>query len=201
MPHAARASAEACAAEALELREKHHMPNLADTKCFLGYARTQLGDTTDGIAQISRGIEEMVRTGYRIGGPHCMMLLAAAQSAAGAIGDGLETVERALNFNPQELVSRPEALRIRGELRLKQGNRQLAETDFRDSITMARSIGAKAWELRTGTSLTRLLRDSRRRGEARTTLAEIYNWFTEGFDTADLMDAKAILDELIDQQA
>src|SRR5262249_54018019 len=125
-------AAEACAARALELREKYHLPNLADTNCFLGYARTQLGGTIDGIVQIGRGIEEMVRTGYRIGVPHCMMLLAAAQSLAGAIKDGLETVERALNFNPQELVSRPEVLRIRGELRLKQGDRQLAEADFRD---------------------------------------------------------------------
>jgi tetratricopeptide (TPR) repeat protein len=189
-------AAEACAAEALELREKYHMPNLADTNCFLGYARVQLGGTTDGIVQIGRGIDEMVRTGYWIGVPHCMMLLAAAQSLAGAIKDGLETVERALNFNPQELVSRPEVLRIRGELQLKQGNRQLAEADFRDSIAMARSIGAKAWELRTTMSLARLLRDGGRRGEGRAMLAEIYNWFTEGFDTPDLKDAKALLDEL-----
>ena len=55
---------------------------------------------------------------------------------------------------------------------------------------------AKGWELRATTSLARLLRDTNRRDEARATLAEIYNWFTEGFDTADLKDAKALLDEL-----
>jgi predicted ATPase len=93
-------------------------------------------------------------------------------------------------------VWRPETLRIRGELRLKQGDRQLAEADFRDSIAMARNMGAKAWELRTTMSLARLLDGEGRRNEARAMLDEIYGWFTEGFDTADLKDAKALLDLL-----
>jgi len=57
-------------------------------------------------------------------------------------------------------------------------------------------MGAKAWQLRAAASLARLLRDSNRRNEARAMLAEIYTWFTEGFDTADLKDAKVLLDEL-----
>jgi predicted ATPase len=89
-----------------------------------------------------------------------------------------------------------ETLRIRGELRLEQGDRQLAEADFQESISMARSMWAKAWELRTTTSLAQLLAQQGRRDEARKMLAEVYNWFTEGFDTADLSDAKALLDEL-----
>jgi hypothetical protein len=189
-------AAEAFAAAALELFDKYHLPNLVSTKCLLGYARAQLGGTTDGIVQIGRGIDESVRIGNRAGVPFCMMLLAAAQSSAGAIKDGLETIERALNFNPQELVSRPETLRIRGELRLKQDNREQAESDFRDSLAMARSMGSKAWELRTSMSLARLLNSGGHRDEARTILAEIYGWFTEGFDTADLKEAKAFLDEL-----
>src|SRR5262249_35836825 len=95
-----------------------------------------------------------------------------------------------------EAFGRPETLRIRGELRLKQGNRQLAEADFRDSIAMARSMGAKAWELRTTMSLAGLLDNQGRRDEARMMLTDIYNWFTEGFDTADLKDSKTLLDEL-----
>jgi len=162
---------------------------------FLG-ARVQLGRTTDGIVQLGRGIDESIRSGTRLGLSFSIMLLAAAHSSAGAIEDGLETVERALNFNPQELVSRPEALRIRGELRLKQGHRQLAEGDFRESIAMARRMGAKAWELRTAMSLARLLDSEGHRIEARTSLAGIYNWFTEGFDTGDLKDAKALLQDL-----
>jgi predicted ATPase len=87
-------------------------------------------------------------------------------------------------------------LRLRGELRLKNGQPELAEADFGEAIALARQIGAKAWELRTTMSLARLLAKQARRDEARTMLADIYNWFTEGFDTADLKDAKALLDEL-----
>ena len=61
---------------------------------------------------------------------------------------------------------------------------------------MARGMSAKAWELRTTMSLARLLDSQGRRAEARAMLAEIYGWFTEGFDTADLKDAKALIDEL-----
>jgi len=85
---------------------------------------------------------------------------------------------------------------LRGELQTKQGWREAAEADFREALTLARRMGAKAWELRVATSLARLLRDTNRRDEAHTTLAEIYNWFTEGFDTADLKEAKALLEEL-----
>ena len=73
---------------------------------------------------------------------------------------------------------------------------ELAEADFREAITLSQKMSAKLLELRASTSLARLLRDTNRREEARNMLAEIYNWFTEGFDTADLKDAKALLDEL-----
>jgi predicted ATPase len=84
----------------------------------------------------------------------------------------------------------------RGELRLKQGHLQLAEADFREAIAFAQKMNAKAWELRATTSLARLLPDTNRRDEARAMLADIYNWFTEGFDTAHLKDAKALLEKL-----
>ena len=119
-----------------------------------------------------------------------------AQEREGAIADALETIEQALQANPDELVYRPETLRLRGELRLKQGQTELAEADFREAIALAQKMGAKAWELRATMSLARLLAKQGRRDEARTMLAEIYGWFTEGFDTADLKDAKALLDEL-----
>jgi hypothetical protein len=121
---------------------------------------------------------------------------AEAQQREGAFADALDTIEHALYVNPTELVCRPETFRVRGELRLIQGQIELAEADFRDSLAMARSMGAKAWELRATTSLARLLASQGRRDEVRPMLADIYNWFTEGFDTADLIDAKALLDEL-----
>jgi predicted ATPase len=71
-----------------------------------------------------------------------------------------------------------------------------AERCFRTGIEVARKQHAKLWELRATTSLARLLRDTGRRDEARAMLADIYDWFTEGFDTADLKDAKALLEEL-----
>jgi tetratricopeptide (TPR) repeat protein len=190
-------SAEALAAHALDLCEKHRFPNeAAVSQCLLGYARAQLGRAAEGIALIRQGIDALVQIGNRISLTGRLKNLAAAQLCAGAIGDALETVEQALNFNPENAVDVPEMLRIRGELRLKQGDRQMAEADFHDSIAMARSTGAKAWELRATMSLARSLDGEGRRGEARTMLADIYGWFTEGFDTADLKDAKALLDEL-----
>ena len=86
--------------------------------------------------------------------------------------------------------------RLRGELRLENREEELAEADFREAIALAQKLGAKSWELRATMSLARLLKEQGRRDQARTMLAEIYGWFTEGFDTADLKDAKALLEEL-----
>jgi predicted ATPase len=72
----------------------------------------------------------------------------------------------------------------------------MAETDFRDAITLDQKMSAKLWELRATMNLARLLASQGHRDEARTMLAEIYGWFSEGFDTADLKDAKALLDRL-----
>jgi class 3 adenylate cyclase/tetratricopeptide (TPR) repeat protein len=192
-------SAEAMAARALELCEKHRFPSVAaDSRCALGHARAQLGHAADGIALIRQGIDTWVQIKHRIRVPLYITSLAAAQLRVGAIGDALETVEQALNFNPEEVVGRPETLRIRGEVRLKLGDLRLAEADFRDSIAMARSMGAKAWELRTTMSLAQLLASQGSHDEAYAMLTDIYNRFTEGFDTADLKEAKALLDELSD---
>jgi predicted ATPase len=110
--------------------------------------------------------------------------------------DALEMIEQALQGHRDALVYRPETLRLRGELRLKQGQTDPAEADFREAIALAQKISAKGLELRATISLVWLLRDTNRRDEARAGLAEIYGWFTEGFDTTDLKDAKALLDEL-----
>ena len=72
----------------------------------------------------------------------------------------------------------------------------VSERDFREAIELSRKIGAKSPELRTTACLARLLRDTGRPNDARTMLAEVYNWFTEGFDTADLKHPKALLNEL-----
>ena len=90
-----------------------------------------------------------------------------------------------------------ELYRLKGELLLLQNaGANEAESCVREAIEVARHQQAKSWELRATMSLARLLKSQGRRGEARTMLGEIYGWFTEGFDTADLKDAKALIDEL-----
>jgi predicted ATPase len=136
----------------------------------------------------------MLRTGQGIQLPECTAWLAQALGREGDVLGALDTVEQALRY--PIVRYRPEVLRIRGELRLQQGSAELAEADFRHAVTLARSMGAKSLELRATLSLARLLAQQRRRDEVRTLLAEIYNWFTEGFDTTDLREAKALLDHL-----
>jgi len=113
---------------------------------------------------------------------------------------------KALEFFDQDLATvsatghhslEPEMHRIKGELLLMQDSSKTeADRAFRTAIDVARRQSAKSWELRATTSLSRLLVKQGRRNEARQMLSEIYNWFTEGLDTADLTDAKALLDEL-----
>jgi predicted ATPase len=103
--------------------------------------------------------------------------------------------------HPNELEIRhneAEIHRLKGELRLGQGdaNAEEAQSYFERAIEIARRQSAKSWELHATMSLARLLASQGRRYEARAMLTEIYGWFTEGFDTADLKDAKALLDEL-----
>ena len=190
--------AEASAARALDFAEKHQMPQpAAYTRFALGQARAQLGRTTEGIALIRQGLAAMLEIGMRLTVPYVIAELAVAQERDGAIANALETVEQALQAYPQELLNyRPEALKLRGELRYRQGQTELAEADFRESIALAQKMRAKHPELRSTLSLARLLDSQGKRAEARAMLAEIYGWFTDGFDTADLKDARALLDQL-----
>jgi predicted ATPase len=95
-------------------------------------------------------------------------------------------------------LNEAEVYRLKGEAILMRDSSATAaaETCFRKAIEIAKGQSANWWELRATNSLARLLRDTNRRDEARGMLAEIYNWFTEGFDTRDLKDAKALLNEL-----
>jgi len=111
----------------------------------------------------------------------------------------MTALDEALMFaETEEHYYEAELHRLRGELLLMRtdADREGAERCFRKAIDIARRQSAKSWELRANTSLARLLREMNRRNEARGMLADIYNWFTEGFDTADLKDAKTLLDEL-----
>ena len=108
----------------------------------------------------------------------------------------MATIEQALDANPDELIYRPLLLNCRGTLRIRLEQPELAENDFREAISLSQKMGAKTLELRASISLARLLCKTGRPVEARPMLAEIYNWFTEGFDTDDLKEAKALLEEV-----
>jgi class 3 adenylate cyclase len=188
--------AELAASQALAISDEHGFPIPRNqSRSMLGWARAQLGRAGEGVALIRQALAGLAE-GRRLNVTDQLTRLAEAQALDGKNGDALNTIEEALQANPEELYFRPETFRIRGILRLKVGQTQLAETDFHDAIALAQKMSAKAWELRATMSLARVLATQSHREEARAMLADIYGWFTEGFDTADLIDAKALLDEL-----
>jgi predicted ATPase len=86
--------------------------------------------------------------------------------------------------------------RLRGDLQLARSAKAEADISYQQGLEISRSQGAKLWEIRAATSLGRLWRDQGNRREAHDLVAPVYDWFTEGFDTPDLVDAKALLDQL-----
>jgi class 3 adenylate cyclase/tetratricopeptide (TPR) repeat protein len=191
------ARAEALAGEALASCEEHGFPLAATyARVPLGLARAELGRIGEGVALLHQALAGATELGSSHTITELLTCFAEAQALDGAVADALRTINDALQANSQELFLRPETLRVRGELRVRQGDSRLAEADFREAISLAQKMSAKAWELRATMSLARLLRQQGKVEEARQLLSEIYNWFTEGFDTADLKDAKALLDEL-----
>ncbi len=158
------------------------------------------GRPEDGITQICEGLAACHAIGVELWRPYFLCLLAEAYMETGRIDDGLATLTEALAAadEHENHHNRAEIHRLKGELLLRQNAYSTVEAQrcFQRAIEIARTQSAKSWELRATTSLARLLGKQNRREEARTMLAEIYGWFTEGFDTADLKDAKALLDEL-----
>jgi predicted ATPase len=138
--------------------------------------------------------------GLQNGRSFYVTLLAKAYVDTGRLNDGLGPLTEALAAADKNEIRQYEAelQRLKGQLLLKQDGTNTAEvqTCFQRAIEIARNQSAKSFELRTTTSLARLLNEQGKRDEARTMLAQIYRWFTEGFDTADLKDAKAPLDKL-----
>jgi tetratricopeptide (TPR) repeat protein len=118
----------------------------------------------------------------------------------GRIDDGLRALMEALAVEHENRFYEAETYRLKGELLLRQddSNAKEAHGCYERAIEIARKQSTKSLELRATTSLARLLKKQGLHDDARVTLADIYNWFTEGFDTADLQDAKALLDELGD---
>jgi predicted ATPase len=165
-----------------------------------GWALAEQGQGEAGLAQFREGIPAYCDTGGAWQ-PHLLGLLAETYAKVGQSEAGLRTVAQALARvdATEERSYEAELYRLRGELTLQVPGRNLeleAEAAFQKALKIARRQEAKSWELRAATSLARLWQQQGKRAEAHRMLSDVYNWFTEGFDTKDLQEAKALLDEL-----
>jgi predicted ATPase len=163
-----------------------------------GWALAKLGRQEEGIVQIREGLKTAQKAEDVLYLPGLLAVLASAYCEAGQAEEGLEALTQAFDLTSRTgcAINEPSLYLCKGVLLLLKAEFDDAESCFRRAIEAARKRCARLPELRATTSLARLLRDSGRRDEARGMLAEIYNWFTEGFDTADLKEAQALLEEL-----
>ena len=163
-----------------------------------GAALVGLGATEEGIVRIQQGLTETRRKGATFYVPFGLAFLADALARRGdhaealaAAREGLEVASKTGEHIWDAELRRLAGIALVGLNRLEEG-----QTAFDEALTIARRQQAKSYELRTATSLARLWGELGRRAEARKLLAPIYDWFTEGLDTADLEDARRLLDEL-----
>ena len=165
-----------------------------------GWLFTETGKASDAVRAITSGITSLRSTGAVLYEPRHLWYLAMAYAELGqpddarrCIDDAIDKVERS-----KEKWCEAEVHRIAGEIALKSPapDAEKAEAYFERALAVARQQQAKSWELRAAMSMARLWRDQGKRQQARELLAPVYGWFTEGFDTRDLKEAKALLEEL-----
>jgi predicted ATPase len=165
-----------------------------------GLALIQKGQVAEGMVLIHRGLTAWEADGGRQGIPGVKSVLAEGMAQLGDLDEALVLIDEAIAQTErpgwEERQYYAEALRIRGRLLSLKGDPAGAERGYITSLDWARTQQAKSWELRTATSYARLMRDQGRAREAFELLAPVFGWFTEGFDTLDLKEAKALLDEL-----
>jgi predicted ATPase len=188
--------------EAIDIARAQCMPVVENVRVpiWQSPALLELGQLEECVHQLRSGLQAWRQIGGNLLAPFCLGVLADAlgrmgrvKEALGVIDEGVAEVEAR-----GERCHEAELHRIKGELMFKQGRRlhREAEACFRKSITVALEQNTRSWELRAVTSFARLLADEGKRTEAHDLLEPIYNWFTEGLDTADLKDAKTLLNEL-----
>jgi class 3 adenylate cyclase/tetratricopeptide (TPR) repeat protein len=192
---------EQVASEDLDLATEQVLPFFGAHAMVLGgWAAVNRGQGEAGLEKIREGIDAFRATGSAVELSHWLGLLAEACGDTERPEEGLRVVGEALqHVNETGIVYyEPELRRVEGELRLRceAGDATAAESSFWRSIEIARNQGAKSWELRAAMSLARLWRSQGKPQQARELLAPVYGWFTEGFDTLDLKEAKALLGEL-----
>ena len=165
-----------------------------------GRAMVMQGQVEEGMRQLRQGLTEYHTAGGMMTSQYWLVQLAEAYGKGGQAAEGLPVLAEALALvdDTGECWWEAEIHRLKGELLLSLSpeNYTKAETYFQKALEVSRHQEAKSLELRAATSLARLWQQQDKRQEAHDLLSPIYNWFTEGFDTADLIDAKALLDEL-----
>lgn len=196
--------------EALTLATAHGFTSWLELGAiFQGWAWAQAGQAEAGIHRMLYGLDANRAMVGEDSGLHCFAQLAAAYGKAGRPGEGLALLEKALEVSDKNKLRhwnqwRSELYRLQGELHLQQqGDSSLEEATalqiegyFQQAIAVAQQQHAKSAELRATTSLSRLRRQQGKSAAAYHLLAPLYAWFSEGFDTADLQEAKALLAEL-----
>jgi predicted ATPase len=195
------ASIQACADAAFALATEHCIKlRVADSTIMQGWVMSMQGHHEIGLARIQQGVEHWKALGAGLDRPYHHGLLAEAFNQAGQYGQALESVAEGLDITARqdERFWEAELLRLRGlyAATMSSHRTRQAEADFKTAFSIARSQHAKSLELRAATSLARLWQSQDKRQDAYDLLAPVYGWFTEGFDTADLKDAKALLAEL-----
>jgi tetratricopeptide (TPR) repeat protein len=165
-----------------------------------GLALLRKGELLEAISLLERGIEGWRATGGFLNLPYLKCALAEALSRQSDVERGLRLLDECLDQIEKpgwhERVWLAEILRVKGWVLMRRGRRTEAEAQLRASIEYARRQQARSWELRSSTTLAQLFIECAERDAARQLLAPIYGWFTEGFDTRDLKEAKALLEEL-----
>jgi len=165
-----------------------------------GWTLAHQAQAKEGIEQIHQGLIALRAMGVEINRSYFLAMLAEAHGMIGEPEAGLTVLAEALTLadTTGERWYESECYRLKGELLLQQNsdNQAEAETCFQHALEIARNQQAKSFELRTATSLARLWQQQGKRQEVHDLLAPVYHWFTEGFDTADLQEAKALLGAL-----
>jgi len=187
------------AEELLALSTEHGLPVfLAWATVLRGASLTELGQGQEGLSLIKQGIAGLRASGAVSGTQATLITLAWAYAMVGQPADGLNCLAEAARIieTTEERSSEAALLRLRGDLLNATGDPSAAERSYQEAIAVAKLQSAKLFELQASISLARLWCKQDRRGEARDLLAPIYSWFTEGFDTRSLKEAKALLDEL-----
>ena len=173
---------------------------MAISETVQGYVLAITGKASEAVHQITSGIAAYRSMGATVWLPKELSYLAKAYAELGQFDDAWRCSEEAITHieTTKERWWQAEVNRSAGEIALLSPDRAAAkaETYFERALAVARQQQAKSWELRAAMSMARLWRDQGKRNEARNLLAPVYGWFTEGFDTLDLKEAKALLDEL-----